>query len=177
MPLGRTGSFLGPLHMVGQDEDSGHLPAVLGWKGRGLRGARGRSPRDRWGWCVLGRKVPPPRPHATLSHVPGLPAWRPLPAAPAHPGLGERQLGAWGRDVGEVTHWAWLRTWAHGTKDGPHALLREPRACPGLPPCQMGGSNRPGGGGVGRGRVRSTSRRTRPASPRSTGRGGSSPRA
>lgn len=120
------------------------------------------------------KKMPPPAPPLTLSHTPHPP--QPSPAAPSHPGTQcEMAADAHAR-----------RGSGHGTQDSEKtpAFLWKVRTCPRLLPTPRGtalGGERPAGAGRGRGRaggqrVRSTSRHTQPACPRSTGRGGSSPR-
>lgn len=99
-------------------------------------------------------------------HLPRLLGTEPPARWPSPPGL-RAMAGSPRREVGEFTHGARLRTRGHRTKEEP------PLPFGNLSPA---GGCSPSGGGAGEGSVRSTSRRTRPASPRSTGTGGSSPR-
>lgn len=158
--------------MAGKDEDSGHLPAVLGVGGPGLRECKGTAAREGWGW---GFSISHPTP--TLSRLP-----TPLPheTAACCPlrtlGLRGHWLGA-GREMSTDAH-AW-----HGsgrvhkdTRKDPGLSFHKPgpaRAAP-IPDEWQEEALQGTGAQAGDG-VRSTSRHTQPGCPRSTGRGGSSP--
>lgn len=166
----------GHVHTAGKDEDS-PCQQCWGWEGRGSWEVRGhRTPRE----VRLARpceKGASPHPPPTLSCFPLHRDRCLLPAS--HGGLREVMGSVAGTGVNKVTRWVWLRTRVHRTRERCQALLENTRPCLGLLPApgdrQDAALDGPGPGGGDS--VRSTSRHTQPGSPRSTGRGGSSPRA
>lgn len=167
---GRRGSFLGPLHRVSQDEDSGQRTSAsrAGVRGQGLPGARGRGPRQ----AALARpweRSRTPRPPAPAAS-PCPPHTETTACWPHAPRARRGRRGAW-VETSASSHTG--HGSGHGTQRDERKTPRSPSwGCP-----QPHDGQRAGGWGSGRGGVRSTSRRTRPGCPRSTGRGGSSPRA
>lgn len=107
----------GHLHMVGKDK--GVDTCQLGWKvglrdgGVAKRGGLARA-------CVRSSTSPPSYP-VTSPTLPGIETTACCPFTPW-----DSEWDGWepgDRDVGQFTHWAWLRTLAHRTKGRPRARL------------------------------------------------------
>lgn len=170
-PLRGEAPSWGHFHMATNDKDSGHFPAAQGREGQWGSRMPGDSHLEKSGMGTSsGEKSHLPAPPACHPHPPlrgqgclsSICSWDPREMAES-PGLAMSTNSHTGRGS---------RNWYTRTKIKTPNSLEKPGPAWSCSPSQRRGRKRPC-----RGRsVRSTSRRTRPACPRSTGRGGSSPR-
>lgn len=135
---------------------AGSCASGPGWK-TGGSGCQGCSPER----CGAGMSPLPP------CHMPRPPAWRPWPAA-LTPGPQSETAGSMGTEMSLSSHTGPGSGRGYTGRRTEPTLASENWALPGAAPRPEEGR--------GRDSVRSTSRRTRPACPRSTGTAGSSPR-